>query len=283
MKDNQAKLERLYQKALRIGLATDQGFDAELVRKLTDKHRELHGFSKAKVFKVYPSPSACQRENLHKGVDAASAFYGQTDISWLILAEAGEKVYGKKGLVAPLKYLLELTKHVGWFWMSEEETLVTPKPSEIHLLKKANGVSVLHNPKGLALAYKDGTGVYAVDGVRVPLEDQPAFLSQDPKQYLQVKNAEVRSALLRSLSPEEFVTALEPKVLQTLTLGPQELKYSLLEITLDGQRRVYLDMTCPSKGTRHVEAVPPETASVEAALAWREEDDGSYQIPELRT
>lgn len=281
MKDNQARLERLYRKALKIGLATDQGFDAERIRKLTDKHRELHGFSKTKIFKVYPSPSACQRENLHKGVDAASAFYGQTDISWLILAEACEKVYGKKGLVAPLKYLLELTKHVGWFWMSEEETLVTPKPSEIHLLKKANGISVLHNPKGLALAYRDGTGVYAVDGVRVPLEDQPAFLSQDPKQYLQVKNAEVRSALLRSLTPEEFVTALEPKVLVQTKI--QNLKYSLLEITLDGKRRVYLDMTCPSKETRHVEAVPPETTSVEGALAWREEDDGSYQVPELRT
>lgn len=55
----------------------------------------------------------------------------------------------------------EIIKECGVYWTFYDLVICTPKPTKIHMVDKK-----LHNPDGLALAYEDGNGLYAIDGVR---------------------------------------------------------------------------------------------------------------------
>jgi hypothetical protein len=164
-------------------------------------------------------------------------------------------------------HLAELCKHVGWMWFGEKTVIVTKKPKALHWLNKASGIPVLHRIGGPAIEYLDGECVYVVDDITIPADLEHLAQNPDPKKILKCKNAEIRAALLRSLDPETLLSSLAPKVLDEDIIegGKQEL----LEITIDGQRRLYQRMTCPSKATVHVEAVPPDTKSAKEGYMWR--------------
>jgi hypothetical protein len=54
----------------------------------------------------------------------------------------------------------ELIKNVGVYWTFDEAVVATDKPVAIKLNKDGR----LHNTEGMALEYKDGSGLYAIDG-----------------------------------------------------------------------------------------------------------------------
>jgi hypothetical protein len=282
--------------ALELGMATEADFplNPEVVRELTDAFRVQHGFSKAKTFEVYPSPMAVIRAYRHLPAEdrptANNAYYGQHDASWLIPALYEREVNGDTEKIKGVKHLIELCKHVGWFWLDETRTLVSKKPVRLSLRDKASGIKVLHHAHEPAMLFEDGSGVYAVDGVRVPKEFLPAFKSRDPQQFLKVSNAEVRAALLSTLGADLVdvlrTTTLDEETLETPTPeGYVPLKYRLLSFELEDSTRTYLEMTCPSKGSRHVEAVPPTCRTVANALSWREDGviQDTYTLPKIRS
>lgn len=57
--------------------------------------------------------------------------------------------------------VLALANHVGSYIALDKYCILNEKPVAIHLVDHK-----LHNPNGLALEYKDGTGIFALDGVR---------------------------------------------------------------------------------------------------------------------
>ncbi len=75
-----------------------------------------------------------------------------------------DEVIGLHDEVAPLRPLIELAKHCGWWIPFKHVCLLSQRHSQLHL--DDNGR--LHNLNDMAVKYPDGWGVCAVHGVTVP-------------------------------------------------------------------------------------------------------------------
>lgn len=276
-----AMLPKYTEMGIKIGLATKPDFDEELVKDLIDKHRVSCGLPETKNWIIYDSPITAIKEI--EDINTANACYGQHDTSWLTYYLFFRVELGLVEETEPLRYLMEIQKHIGWWWVNEENTIITRQPSKIHLIQKKD-LKVLHNENGLALEYKDGTGVYALNGITIPASEEWVITTKDldPKKVLGIKNTEIRTEALKKIGMDKAMQYFNPKTLNTHTCKKGG-DYKLVEIDINNNKRVYLDMTCPSKGSPHFEAVPPHIKTCEEALAWREEDIGDYIVPNNRT
>ena len=278
-------MARYREEGIRIGFATGADMDEKLVRELTDKHRELHGVPKALNFTVYDSPFAALRVN--SNLTPSNALYGQHDINWLIFYAFFRIECGLIEETNGIVHLLELTKHCNWMWMSTTDTIVTRRPVELHMVPKANGISVLHNTNDMAVKYKDGEGVFALNGVRIPY-NLSHFITQKDKvkaaDVMKITNTEIRSEVIKMMGPEFMFSNLPSKVLERASVENGG-EYDLMEIMIDEQRRVYLSGVCPSKGDRFYEAVHPDCSTVRQALSFREwgSVEMEYLPPVIRT
>jgi len=280
-------LPRYVEMGINIGLATGSDMDEELIRKLTDAHRVASGVAAAKNFMVFDSPMDAIK-NI-PGLTAYNALYGQHDISWLILYLYFRVECGLIEETQAVVNLLELTKHVGWMWMSGDTTVVTRKPDEIHMRETGSKaghlpLKVLHNPEGMAIRYRNGDGFYCLDGLAVPSH----YITEpyDIKKVLAETNVEIRNSLLKLGGPDVLEKYCNKRVIHTDTLE-QGGEYELYTIELNEVTRTYLKGTCPSKGQAFNEAVPPTVTTVKAALRWREWGHvalpSEYILPQVRT
>ncbi len=93
---------------------------------------------------------------------ASKASYGSFTAYWV-----SYYAFAKEQLPVKMDGLAEITKRLaencGVFWTFEDYVVMTERPVAIHMKDQK-----LHNPEGLALEYKDGFGVFALDGVRYP-------------------------------------------------------------------------------------------------------------------
>lgn len=262
-------LSKYRDEGIEIGLATSsEPINEELVRQLTDSHRELCGVPKASDFLIFDSPFAALKSL--PALSITSALYGQHDINWLQFYQFFRKECNIKNL-DKIQYLHELTKHVGWMWMSTSTTVVTRRPVEIRLQQKPN-IKVLHNYNGMALKYADGTGVYSINGVRIP--KQFAHLvnaySDDIniKEVLSIKNTEIRTEFLKKIGIEKAFDSLNKKKLDSKVMDIGGT-YELFSILFGDLERKYLRGECPSNNEPFFEAVHPKSTTVEEALSYR--------------
>ena len=128
----------------------------------------------------------------------------------------------------------------------------------------------MHKDGGLALAYRDGWGIHALNGVRMePWMVETHAEDIDPKKVLSVENVEQRRELIRKIGVERFIQAAEAKVLDKK--GDYELLNVELSPTIRNAR--YLKMLNPSVGVWHVEGVHPSCETVSHAINWRASGD----------
>ena len=286
----EALLPKYVEKGIEIGLAVGADINEAEIEDLTNKHRELCGVDKASTFLVYDSPFAvCEK---YKDCTPGNALYGQHDINWLIHHAFFRVECGLIEETEKIKYLLELASKIGWMWMSGDTTIVTRRPEEIHV--KATGskvgllpLQVLHNESGMALRYRDGQGLYCLEGLRIPGH----YITEpyDIQKVMKEPNVELRNVLLKMGGPNVLELHCNKKVLEAATIQNGG-EYELYTISIDDNTRVYLKGMCPSKGEPFNEAVPPSIKSVEAGLHWREwgslpiaEVGGAYLVPKVRT
>lgn len=57
---------------------------------------------------------------------------------------------------------IDIVKNCGVYWTLDKAVVISEKPVAIHL----DSENKLHNPNGLALEYKNGDGIFALNGVR---------------------------------------------------------------------------------------------------------------------
>lgn len=268
--EQEALFPEYVRKGIEIGLATGAEFDEKLVRALTDKHRVLYKVKKAKNFLIFDSPfAACKAiPELNPG----NALYGQHDVGWLYgYYEFFRKECGVQGLDG-IQYLLELCNHVGWMWMGRHTTVVTRRPVEIHLLTKTQGPKVLHNAQGMALKYADGTGIYCLNGTRIPIkykhlvEARPEDM--DIKEILDIENVEIRYELLKKGGKYAF-DGMDKTLLHEATLAVGG-KYSLYKVKFGEDERVYLRGASPSNQEVFFDPVHPDCATIYEALLFRD-------------
>lgn len=155
-------------------------------------------------------------------------------------------------------------------WISAETIHVCPWPvvkkREVHPPNMAAIRQGLHCEDGPAVAWPT-VKWYFLNDVEVPdwLVLTPAHEISAAK-VLEERNAEVRREIVRKIGVERLLKDLNATVLD------KDGDYELLALDLlDGRNpRPYLKMKNPSvPGVYHVEGVPPRTATVKAALAWR--------------
>lgn len=263
---------------IKIGLATGGDIDEAYIREVTDKHRELCGVPKATNFIIRDSPMAVIKE--FPSCTTGNALYGQHDISWLIYYQYMRVELGVTGL-EKIQYLLELAKHVGWMWMSSDTTIVTRRPEKISFQRKPGVLDVeipgcpgrvLHNYDGKAVEYRDGNGVYVINGTFIPPEFhhlvETRAESISVEEVMGIKNTEIRTEFLKKIGIDKAFDKLDKKKLDAKELDKGGL-YELFSVQMGETTRVYLRGECPSNQEPFFEAVPPDCQTVEQALNFR--------------
>ena len=87
---------------------------------------------------------------------------------------------------------MHAARSCGWWWPLRGAVVITDRPAEIH----RDSAGRLHRTDGAALLYRDGWGVYAWHGIRVP-----AWVIDHPERIDRAAidaegNAEVRRVMI---------------------------------------------------------------------------------------
>lgn len=294
--DQKSKLYPYAIQGCEIGLkATTEEINVDKVYELVNKHLELIlGDQYKKVIPrdrvlVYDSPWEAIKNHNKEGVTVSSAFYGNQDIIWLQYynywrceTELGGHEQTKETL-GKIRYLMELTKYVGWFWVgiAEQRIILTKLPifSNTKMLQVTFGdftgdIPYIHNEEGPAVKWADGSALYAYDGqtIGTHLNTEYNWLVTTPaneldlKKILAIDNVDMRAiglTRLPAIKLSEQMTTIHEK---TFPIGGH---YKLKEIEIGGETERYLEMRCPSGKDVRVERVPPTIKTVDQALWWR--------------
>ncbi|GAA0768646.1 DUF6745 domain-containing protein [Brevundimonas olei] len=213
-------------------------------------------------------------------------FWGQWDYLWAWL-DGGRRV----GAVYPDKLNASLDDHlivcrsIGWWYPFNDFCILTDRPE--HLSRDAEGR--LHNETGASLRYRDGTGLHAWHGTRVPAHWIEQKDSVDPSEIIKAANVEQRAAGAAILGWPRMLSVLKARVINDS--GSPDIG-QLIELNLPGLREPgrFLKAECPRNGTivegvprvSDIDGLPIETAL--HAQAWRIGDPLSeYQHPAVRT
>tara|TARA_Y100000034_G_scaffold134218_1_gene201998 strand:- start:3925 stop:4863 length:939 start_codon:yes stop_codon:yes gene_type:complete len=218
--------------------------------------------------------------------------WGQFDAYWvsfyLFCLEIGCKF--EKEHIERLQIWQKLVRACAWTWAFDTHCFISERPLKIWCNEDLD----LHHDGGPSMVFRDGYGVFALNGVRVPdwLAVQPEG-EIDPKLIARISNAELRREFVRKVGVERIYHKLGGE-----TLDEQDgYKLVLLDIGQNtddvddedrdededervGNPRPYLFMENPSIQTWHMEGVPPDTKTVAEALAFR---NGTNDKPEVLT
>ena len=143
-------------------------------------------------------------------------WYGQHDIPWIAWYEFARQV----GVQLPDRLDtglggLRMLAGGGWWWPYEGFVILTDRPSVVTRDERGR----LHCSDGPAVAYRDGYGLWAVHGVRVPQEviEVPETLTAG--RILDEPNAEVRRVMIERHGQEKFLRAAGAQVVDEDTDG----------------------------------------------------------------
>ena len=155
----------------------------------------------------------------------------------------------------------QLAIHSGPRWMHEKFCIISDRPIKLTV----NDRNQPHCIDGPFCQWSDGTALYSLNGIRVP-----GWICETPankftkEQVVSEKNADIRREMIRKIGPHQLLKILDYKVIDTLD------EYELISFDIgDSRVRPFLKMTCPSTKLTHIEGVRPETATVQAALAYK--------------
>jgi hypothetical protein len=286
--EQEALLDVYHARGFAKGTKADPSIDEEKVIRLTNEVRKkaisldpsTDMLPECENFFVFDSPMAVIRTipQAHQN----NALYGFHDAEWLELYAYCREVLGLVEETEILTPAMALASEIGWWWVGKTTTIVSRRPVAIHLLDKPNNTKVLHNPRGMAVEYIDGEGVYALNGIFIP--EKYTYIITRPITYaeaLQIDNVEIRNEAIKLAVDKDKIPA---KVVHRYKCNVGG-NYSLNELTIGDNRRLYLEGNCPSSGKRFFEAVEPNCQTCQEALSFREFGDRSvpWVPPKART
>ena len=185
-----------------------------------------------------------------------ASVYGQHEAGWLsfysYFLEVCNLACCKRLL--PLMHMAEAS---GWWIPRKGIVLLSERPTYCNV----NAAGRLHADGRMAIKYRDGFGVYANDGRRLP-EKYGSVKTSDwqPKWLLEEKNAELRMTLIKAMGYDRIYQALEAKKIDSWR------EYELIKIdNADVEPIVLLKMVCPSTGKIHASRMPPHTKKARQA------------------
>jgi len=227
---------------------------------------EAAGYKFPKVRWFESAVAACRyvAKEINKDGDvpraASMCIGGQHEAGWLAFFDFYKEVAGIDYKTAIAGHMLNAL-HCGWWWAFDEECIMSDKCTEVHL----DAEDRPHNPKGPALGYKDGLGIYAWHGLSVYKSWIMTPDSVDCMKVLNERNAERRRAGVEILGWERILKALKVKVLDT---DPDPQIGELLETDLPDQpRQKFIRVKCGT-GRQFCLPVPPEVKTALEGNAW---------------
>jgi len=181
----------------------------------------------------------------------------------------------------------KVCESVNYIWPNSNFVIVCDRPKHI----KRNAEGQLHSTNGKAIEYKDGWGLYMLNGVRFDEElykrvtdpntpVQEILAIEDVDQRTQALNPEFRKV-------EDVVTALKGEKLDSydkITIEGEPIHYELYRFPsgeVFTEDAYYALFDCPSTGKKHLEGVEV-SKTVPEAMAWREEitvDEWKLRVP----
>jgi len=134
------------------------------------------------------------------------------DMNWVAWAKA----HAANGVTLPAAglTLIDICETCGWWWPFENAVVLTDRPRLI----SRDTTNRLHSMTGPAIAYADGWGIHAINGVRVDswIVEQPELIT--PAKIKAERNAEVRRVMSRAfgvLAGEDWAAAIGGTVIDS--------------------------------------------------------------------
>jgi hypothetical protein len=113
--------------------------------------------------------------------------------------------------------------------------------------------------------WSDGSALYSLNGVRVPI-----WIIETPKEQFTKEmitkepNADIRREIIRKIGKTRIIELLDYKIIDKMG------SYELISFDIgDGRQRPWLKMIGPSTGFTHIEGVPTEINTVKNAICFR--------------
>jgi hypothetical protein len=160
-----------------------------------------------------------------------------------------------------LAYLAHFNERVSGYWLGREEALLVRRPR----LLAQDTEGYLHSEQGKCLEYRDGWGIHAWHGVRVPERVILAPERLTREDFLGERDVEVRRVMQERMGGC-FVSELGGQTIDTSPCG------TLYEVRLpeDDPERVarYVQVQDASTERRYFLRVPPTMQTAAEAVAW---------------
>lgn len=199
--------------------------------------------------------------------DTSQFYYGQHTAAWAGYYSYMRDVLGLRAETEELAGgLLDAPLHVGWCALYEECAYLSAKTSAVRM----NTAGGLHSVDAPAIEYPDGFAIYAVDDVVVPDDWVENKARLDPRLALDHPNVEQRTVAGHLIGWDRVLGILPD--LRTVDADPNKYVGTLVAATLDGVRRQWLKVACPT-GREMVLSVDPALTTAAAANAWSFGDD----------
>lgn len=166
-------------------------------------------------------------------------FYGQHEAGWLGFHDFFDEHFG---LSEKSRGLRDLAQNAGWVWLYNDLVVICEKPTHITLRG-----TVLHNEKRAAIEYRDGTKIYAFNGVVIPEKWVLEKETIDPSEILSCPDVDKRAAGIALIGYSKMKKDLNYKILEG---NPNTDIGALVEITIPGLRNPgrFLEAICPRNG-----------------------------------
>lgn len=269
--EQEALLPVYRDKWLEIGLSTEP-LDFEKAKIAVCTAYESAGLSKPTKFYTAKSPfdAIGVIQELNPKMKAKDIFndmtYGCHDANWLGFYQYFRDVLDLK-VCDKLSGLIDLASHCGWLNMYEDTVVFQDRPEHI----KFDEQNRLHCENGPAILYRDGYGVYAWHGVRIPSEWITNKGELTAKTALTWVNMEQRRAACEIVGWAKVLRELNARVIES---DEDPMIGTLLEVDIpDIGKEKFLKVLCGT-GREFAIPVPPEMKTALEANAWTYGLDG---------
>ncbi len=290
--EQEAQLPVYRDKWLKIGLCTDPA-NKEEAEKWIDEAYKIIGYKPAsqKFWVSSPKAGAVKAGELlgttpQQALD--NTVYSQHEAGWLSFYDF--MIFLGFDECEKLIPLMNVAQNCGWWWPMDEAVVISDRPESIHRDDRGR----LHNPDGAAIMYRDGWGVYAVHGVRIPkwIITEPNSIT--PEKIEKERNAEIRRVMLDKFGWDKYlmtggaecidkselgelwrkeIADDEPLVMVRLVDSTPKYNGFGKEDIPEGpdRKRIMRELQeqHPEAFATYLERVPPDMKTVKQALCWQ--------------
>jgi len=275
--EQESRLDDYKTKWLDIGMSTKE-INVEKSLEALGLAYEAAGLVAPTKYEVYDSPfEAIQEMKLRYDIDIThnDFMWGAHDAGWLSFYDFFHKECGIEEC-GKLTGLINLAEHCGWVLAFDEMIVLTRKPVTI----KMDEDDQTHCEDGLAIQYRDGTGVAIWHGTQIPKEWIFDKSSITPDVLFQWENVEQRRAACEIIGWANVLTHLKGKVIDK---DPDPTIGTLLEVELpDSGKEKFLIATDPNVQKEVGIPVPSEMQTALEANSWTYGIDKFEFKPEFR-